>query len=162
MTFIHPEGHHLAQLNVGRAVDDLDSKQLAPFVAALDRVNAIAERSPGFIWRFQDDSSDGAIDYKPTDDPRFIINLSVWETTEALETFVWKTVHRQFYQKRADWFEPSRQTTFVMWWMKEGELPTVEEALARLQHLRDNGPSEHAFGWESLPNAERLKQQQCA
>jgi len=155
-------GKHLAQLNIGRTVDDLDSEQLAPFVAALDLVNGLAERAPGFVWRFQDDSSDGAIDFKPTDDPRLIINFGVWETPDALADFVWNTIHKQFYNRRANWFEPPRQPMFVMWWIDIGHQPTVEEAFERLNYLRAHGPSDHAFGWESLPQAEFLKSQRCA
>src|SRR5262245_24746152 len=124
---VQPKGTHLAQLNVGRAVDALDSPRLAPFMGALDRVNAIAERSPGFVWRLKSDSGN-ATDIKVSDDPLFIINMSVWETAEHLEQFVWNTVHARVYDKKANWFEAKTAPHFVMWFVPIGHEPTPEEA----------------------------------
>ena len=89
------------------------------------------------------------------DDPTFLVNMSVWETPEQLEHFVWNTVHKRIYQKKGNWFEPMTTPHFVMWWIPAGHVPTPQEALARLDHLTKHGPSDHAFGWESLPNVER-------
>lgn len=156
-----PEGTHLAQLNVATALDDLDSERLADFVAALDGVNALAERSPGFVWRLKDDSGN-ATGIQATDNPRLIVNLSVWETAEQLEHFVWNTVHKRVYAKRAKWFEGPRQAHLVMWWVPAAHVPSVEEAFARLEHLREHGSSDRAFGWEALPNVQLWKGQRCA
>ena len=156
-----PAGTHLAQLNVGRARFATDDPRMAEFMGALDRVNALAERSPGFVWRLQSDSGN-ATDIKLTADPQFIVNLSVWETPEQLEHFVWNTVHKHFYQKKGNWFGPMRTPHFVMWWIPAGSLPSPEDALARLAHLTQHGPSEHAFGWESLPNIKLWMSQRCA
>ena len=158
---IQPAGTHLAELNIAKAVDDLDSERLADFVAALDRVNGIAERSDGFVWRLQDESGN-ATDIQATEDPRMIVNLSVWETAEHLEHFVWNTIHKQIYNKKAKWFEAPAEAHFVMWWVPQGHEPAVEEAMARLAHLNEHGPSGHAFGWESLPNIKLWKEQRCA
>jgi hypothetical protein len=158
---IQPPNTHLAQLNVGRTVDDTASPRLAEFMSNLDRVNGIAERSPGFVWRLKSNSGN-ATDIKPTSDPRFIVNLSVWETPAQLEHFVWNTVHKQFYNKRANWFEKMTTPHFVMWWVPVGHFPTAAEALDRLKHLETNGPSAHAFGWESLPNIKLWMSQRCA
>jgi hypothetical protein len=152
---------HVAQMNVGTALYDLDDPRIADFVNNLDRVNALSEASPGFVWRLQTEGGN-ATDIKVADDPRFIVNLSVWETAEALEKFVWNTVHKRIYAKRAKWFAPPREAHLVLWWVPAGHRPTVEEALARLDDLRAHGPSERAFGWESLPNVELWKQQRCA
>ncbi|MEM7427192.1 MAG: DUF3291 domain-containing protein [Pseudomonadota bacterium] len=156
-----PAGTHLAELNIAKARDDLDSPCLADFVAALDTVNGIAERSEGFVWRLKDESGNAA-DIQATDDPRLIVNLSVWETAEHLEHFVWNTVHKQVYNKKAKWFEAPAEAYFVMWWVPEGHQPTEGEAMERLAHLNEHGPSDHAFGWESLPNVQLWKEQRCA
>ncbi len=156
-----PSGTHLAQLNVATALDDLDSPRLASFMGALDRVNAAAERSPGFVWRLKDESGTAA-SIQTTGDPRFIVNLSVWETPADLEHFVWNTIHKRVYAKKANWFEAAKSVYLVMWWVPAGHRPTVAEALARLDDLNVNGPSERAFGWESLPGVERWKAERCA
>jgi len=154
-------GRHLAQLNVGHIRYPTDDPRVAEFMGALDSVNPLAERSPGFVWRLKDDNGN-ATDIKVSDDPQFIINMSVWETPEQLEHFVWNTVHKRIYQKKGNWFEPMQTPHFVLWWIPAGHLPTTAEALARLDHLTKHGPSEHAFGWESLPNVKLWMQQRCA
>ena len=156
-----PPGTHLAQLNVARSRFALDDPRIAEFMDALDRVNTLAERSPGFVWRLKDGSGN-ATDIAVDDDPQLIANLSVWETPEQLEHFVWNTVHKRFYQKKGNWFAPMSTPHFVMWWIEAGRVPALEEAMARLGHLTENGPSEHAFGWESLPNIKLWMQQRCA
>ncbi len=156
-----PENTHLAQVNVATTLDDIDSPKLADFVAALDRINAVAERSPGFVWRHQDETGN-ATNIQVTDNPRFIVNMSVWESPEHLEQFVWNTVHKRVYDKKAKWFETPGETYFVMWWIPIGHIPTVEEGLERLADLNANGPSERAFGWESLPNVKLWMDQRCA
>lgn len=158
---VQPAGTHLAQLNVGRAVDALDSPRLAEFMGALDRVNTIAERSAGFVWRLKSDSGN-ATDIKVSDDPLFIINMSVWETAEHLEQFVWNTVHARIYEKKANWFEAKTAPHFVMWFVPAGHTPTPEEAMARLEHLTAYGASAQAFGWESLPNVKLWMSKRCA
>jgi hypothetical protein len=155
------EGTHLAQLNVARALDDMDSPRLAGFVAALDGVNALAERSPGFVWRLKSESGN-ATDIKVSDDARYIINMSVWETAEHLEQFVWNTVHARVYDKKANWFEAPKTPHLAMWFVPAGHQPTVEEAMERLAHLTAHGPSAHAFGWESLPNVKLWMSKRCA
>lgn len=156
-----PAGTHLAQLNIARALDDVESARLADFMAALDRINAVAERSRGFVWRLKDGSGN-ATDITLDDDPRMIVNMSVWTTPEHLENFVWKTVHKQVYGRKAEWFERMAQPHFVMWWIPEGHTPSLDEAVARLEKLRASGPTAEAFGWESLPNIRLWMNQQCA
>ena len=156
-----PTGTHLAQLNVGHMRFLTDDPRVAEFMGALDAVNALAERSPGFVWRLKDDSGN-ATDIKVSDDPQFLVNMSVWETPEHLEHFVWNTVHKRIYQKKGNWFEPMQTPHFVMWWVAAGHTPTPQEALARLDHLTRHGPSDHAFGWESLPNIKLWASQRCA
>ena len=156
-----PAGTHLAQLNVGRIRYPTEDPRMAEFMGALDSINALAERSAGFVWRLQSDSGN-ATDIKVTADPMLLINMSVWKTAEELQHFVWQTLHKRFYQRKADWFEPMLGPHFVMWWIAVNHIPTPAEALARLAHLRDGGPSDYAFGWESLPNQKPLLRQRCA
>ena len=127
---------------------------------ALDRINGMAERMPGFVWRLQDDSGN-ATGIPVTDDPMTAANLTVWESVEALEKFVWKTVHKQFYDRKADWFESSDTAHFVMWWVEEGHRPDLAEALERLEHLNANGNSDTAFGWSHVREATVWKTVQC-
>jgi len=158
---IQPPNTHLAQLNVARALDDLESPRLADFMAALDRVNAVAERSPGFVWRLKSGAGN-ATDIKVGDDARLIVNLTVWETPAHLEQFVWNTVHARVYEKKSKWFEPMSTPHFVMWWIPVGHVPTVEEAMDRLSELAARGPAERAFGWESLPAIKLWMSRRCA
>ncbi len=157
-----PAHTHVAQLNVATALDDMDSPRLADFTAALDRVNAIAERSPGFVWRLTDADGNDATSIQTSDDPRFIVNLSVWETPGHLEHFVWNTAHKRVYDRKAEWFTRRETPHFVMWWVPAGHRPNPAEALGRLDDLTANGPSERAFGWESLPHITRWKDRRCA
>ena len=152
---------HLAQLNIGRIRYPLDDPRMADFVNNLDRVNAIAEHTPGFVWRLQDDSGN-ATAIHAFDDPRMLLNMSVWESVEALERFVWQTVHKRIYGRRPEWFEPLDRPHFVMWWVPAGHLPDLAEAKRRLEHLWAHGPSDHAFGWESIPSAQLWKTARCA
>lgn len=138
---------HLAELNVGRTRFDTDAPEMAGFMDNLDRVNAIADRAPGFVWRMQDETGN-ATSIKPTDDPRFITNLSVWEDFASFEHFVRNTVHKQFLHRKAEWFETPAKPYFVMWLVPAGHRPGLDEALARLADLAANGPSDRAFGWE--------------
>ncbi|MFL5260263.1 MAG: DUF3291 domain-containing protein [Hyphomicrobiales bacterium] len=156
-------GHsmQLAELNIARLKHPLDDPRVTEFVRNLERVNAIADKMPGFVWRLQDEGGN-ATSIRISDDAQVIVNLSVWETPQALETFVFQTVHSQFYKRRAEWFEVMGKPAVVMWWIDPGHRPTLEEAAARLRDLTDNGPSERAFGWAQLIDTERWRTQRCA
>src|SRR4051812_10439255 len=152
---------HLAELNIARLKYPLDDPRVAEFADNLARVNAVADRSEGFVWRLQDDSGD-ATDIRAFDDPLVIVNMSVWQSPEHLERFVWNTVHKQFYAKRAGWFELMQAQHFVMWWVGEGHVPDLAEAKTRLEHLHANGDSDVAFGWSHLPHVKLWQQARCA
>ena len=122
---------------------------MAESMNARDAVNAIAERSPGFVWRLKDESGN-AIGFKRDGDPREIYNLSVWERAQDLEFYIWKTVHWRFMNQRHKWFLPDSAPYFVLWWVLQGERLTLDGALIRLKHLRKQGPSAFAFGWTNL------------
>jgi hypothetical protein len=135
---------HIAQLNVARAVAPLDSAPLADFMAQLDAVNALAEGSPGFVWRLKSESGN-ATDIKASDDPQFIVNMSVWQSLEALFGFVYRSAHNKVMVRRREWFEKPAEAYQVLWWVPAGHAPTVAEALERLAHLRAHGPGSYAF-----------------
>jgi heme-degrading monooxygenase HmoA len=152
---------HLAELNIARPRFPLDDPRMVDFVDNLDRVNAVAERSPGFVWRLKGDGND-ATDIRFDDDPDSIVNMSVWETAEHLEHFVWNTVHKHIYRRRGEWFPSFGKPYFVMWYVPVGHEPTLAEAKARLDHLAANGSNSYSFGWEGLPNLRRWMEERCA
>jgi Domain of unknown function (DUF3291) len=135
--------HHLAQLNVARLRAPLDSPELADFVALLPEVNGLAERTPGYVWRLQDDSGD-ATALRPFE-PDVIVNLTVWESVESLRAFTYRTTHLEPMRRRREWFLPFGAPHLVLWWIPAGTLPTMTEAADRLAALRDNGPAPEAF-----------------
>ena len=159
-----PVGHHLAELNVGRLLAPTDDPRVAEFMENLDRINGLGKRMPGFVWMMEGSGEPGtgnteaAID----GDPQYVSNLTVWESVEQLEKFVWGTIHKQFYEKRQTWFEVMGEMHFVMWWVPEGHQPTLEEALERLDERRKTGDSDRAFGWDWLKGASMHKTHGCA
>jgi len=160
---MQPADHHLAELNVGRLLAAPDDPRVADFMAALDRVNGLGKRMPGFVWMMEGSGEPGTGNTENNigDDAQMVTNLTVWESVETLEEFVWNTVHRQFYARRTEWFEVLGDMHFVMWWVPAGHRPTQEEALDRLAHLRAHGDSDHAFGWSYLEDARLWKAHQC-
>ncbi|MGR3803576.1 DUF3291 domain-containing protein [Marinibacterium profundimaris] len=164
---MQPVGHHIAEFNIGTLAHDWDDPRVADFVNNLDRVNAVAARSPGFVWRMTDDDMDAA--QKDTGgvlggNPRTASTLSVWEDVESLEHFVWNTVHKRFYDRRGEWYDEAENTgpRLVMWWLAEGERPTIGDAKARLDHLAAHGDSDYAFGWAHLRAARAAGQGDAA
>lgn len=155
---------HLAELNIGRLVAPTDDPRVEEFMSALDRVNGLGKRMPGFVWMMEGSGEPGTGNTENNigDDPRFVANLTVWESVETLEAFVWNTVHRQFYERRAEWFEVLGEMHFVMWWVPEGHRPTLDEGLERLGHLKSNGNTAHAFGWDGLDGVNLYKTRACA
>ena len=155
--------YHLAELNVGRLLAPTDDPRVAEFMANLDRINGLGKRMPGFVWMMEGSGEPGTgnTENNIDDDPQFVANLTVWEDAPSLERFVWGTVHKQFYDKRRDWFDVIGQQHFVMWWVPAGHRPTLEEAMERLEHLRRHGPGEFAFGWDQLEHAEMWRDGIC-
>lgn len=137
-------GHHLAQLNVARLAHPLDHPDLEAFVAALDAVNAVADESPGFVWRLQDEALGNATDIRPWGDD-MIINLSVWEDVASLEAYVYGSAHAAVLKQRRMFFHRLQEPSLVLWWVPEGHRPTVDEARERLERLTAHGPTAHAF-----------------
>lgn len=135
---------HVAQLNVARLAAPLDSPELAEFVAALEPVNALADAAPGFVWRLQDDDGD-ATSIRAFDDDMIIVNMSVWESIEALSDYVYASDHRTVLRRRREWFERASAAYIVLWWVPAGHEPSVGEAEERLELLRSDGPTPQAF-----------------
>lgn len=154
-------GHHLAELNIGRLVASVDDPRVAEFIDNIDRINGLGKRMPGFVWMLEGSGGPGATDHAIGGDALLVPNLTVWEDAASLETFVWGTVHKQFYEKRAEWFEVLDKMHFVMWWVPEGHKPTLEEALDRLEMLNTKGDSPDAFGWTFLKDATMWKTHGC-
>ena len=134
----------LAQLNVGRLLAPVSSPQIAEFVAELAPVNAIADQAPGFVWRLQTEAGD-ATSIRPTQDDLFLINMSVWSSIDALRAFTYDTAHVELLRRRREWFERLATAHTVLWWVERGHRPTIDEALDRLERLRRDGPTPHAF-----------------
>lgn len=137
----------LAQVNVGRLAAPLDSEQLRPFVERLRSVNAVADASPGFVWRLQTDEGD-ATAYRVFGDPQLIVNLSVWASLEALRQFVYRLPeHLEVLRRRGEFFVRSEEESVALWWVPAGSIPTVAEAEQRLTLLRALGPTAAAFSF---------------
>ena len=150
-------GCHLAQFNVARLIAPIEAPQSAEFREALDRINALAEAAPGFVWRATGTGFDSE---KPADDidPTILANLSVWESAEALAAFAYRSAHGGFVQRGRLWFEPGAEAQVVMWWIPAGPLPTRAEAFARLERLRAEGASDQAFDFKTrFPAPARLE-----
>ena len=142
------EGWHLAQVNIGRLAAPADDPQVAGFFAALDRINALAEASPGFVWRLTGEGN-SATDLQPTPDPRVIVNMSVWSDPESLFEFVYRSAHTPVMAQRRGWFDRFDGAFQALWWIPAGSLPTVDDALARLWLLDRFGPSDRAFTFKA-------------
>jgi hypothetical protein len=134
----------LAQINIGRPRYPLDDPRIADFVDNLDRVNALAERSDGFVWRLKDETGN-ATQISAFDDPSILLNMSVWRSVETLEAFAYQTVHRRFVQRRHEWFERFDGLYLALWWVEEGAIPTAADGRQRLAHLEKFGPTAWAF-----------------
>ncbi|HEY8544466.1 MAG TPA: DUF3291 domain-containing protein [Acidimicrobiales bacterium] len=143
-------GHHLAQVNVGRLRAPKGSPMVEEFFANLDPINALADAAPGFVWRLQTEEGN-ATDIQVDDgDPLFIVNLSVWESVDALKAFVHRTDHRDFLRRRREWFEVLDEAIMALWWVPAGTTPTVDEAMERLATLRREGPGPAAFTFREV------------
>ncbi len=140
---------HLAEINVARLRYPLEDPRVADFVDNLDAINALAERSPGFLWRLKDDTGN-ATHISAFDDPLVIVNLSVWDSVEALHAFAYKTVHRRFVQRRNEWFDLFDGPYLALWWVEPGAWPDAAEGRRRLAHLDAVGPTAWAFTFRNL------------
>jgi hypothetical protein len=139
---------HLAQVNVARARGEMTDPMMAEFVARLPEINALADRSPGFVWRLQTEDGD-ATAVRPYQDARILINLSVWTDLRALSSYVYGSAHAAVMKRRREWFERFDRMYLALWWVPAGHRPSVAEAVARLAHLERHGPAAFAFSFTS-------------
>jgi hypothetical protein len=139
-------GFHLAQVNIGHIVGPIDGPELAGFVAELPGVNALADGSPGFVWRMVDDGGADATALRPDDsDDLLLVNCSVWESVEALRDFVYRSDHLRVLSRRREWFTRMTEAHQALWWVPVGHRPTVAEAMERIALLREHGSGPDAF-----------------
>ncbi len=136
--------YQLAQANIARMLGALEDPVMAGFVERLEPLNALADSSPGFVWRLQDEAGD-ATAIRVFDDERILFNLSVWESIEALEAYAYSSAHVEAVRARASWFENRDRPNLVLWWVAAGVLPTVEDARSRFDLLWAQGPTPEAF-----------------
>jgi hypothetical protein len=138
--------YELAQLNIATMKEPLESPVMADFVANLDRINALAETSPGFVWRLQTEEGD-ATALRPMGE-NVLVNMSVWRDVASLNNFVYKTAHVEIMRRRREWFERMSQAYVVLWWVRQGHRPAIAEAGAKLELLSQHGPTAEAFTFQ--------------
>jgi heme-degrading monooxygenase HmoA len=139
---------HLAQLNIAKAKYSLEAPEIKEFVDNLEHVNNLAESSSGFIWRLKDEDGD-ATNIQAFSDPNTIVNMSVWDSVDALKNFMFRTHHRDFLRRKKEWFYNIPEDSYVLWWIPVGHIPTIEEAVEKLEYLRSNGDTPNAFSFKS-------------
>ena len=147
--------YHLAEINIARLLAPIDDPQIADFVANLDRINAVADQAPGFVWRLQTEDGD-ATAMRVFDDPMFIINMSVWESIEALFAYTYSSDHVDIFRRRGEWFSKMETPHMAFWWIPAGHIPTVEEAKAKLEHIEKYGPTPEAFTFKQRFTVEEM------
>jgi len=136
--------HELAQLNIGVIRAPMDSPVMAEFANNLDRINALAEASPGFVWRLQTEDGN-ATAIRPFEDENLLVNMSAWRDVESLKAYVYGSAHVQFMRRRREWFEFMKEAYLVLWWVPRGHRPAIAEAIAKLELLKAQGPGPEAF-----------------
>jgi len=132
---------------------------MADFAANLERINAVADRSPGFVWRLQTEDGD-ATSIRPFENENLLVNMSVWRDVESLNQYVYSSAHVEVMRRRREWFERMQEAFLVLWWVPDGHRPSVREAIARLEVLRSKGPTAEAFTFRQAfppPDAPRLQ-----
>ncbi len=153
-------GYQLAELNIAEAYYPMDDPRMDGFTGRINAVNAMADRASGFVWRLvdEDDMSDGALSLRPFDNPNMLVNMSIWQDVQSLYSFVYTTVHAKIMKGKPTWFSHLKSHNTVMWWVKAGRIPTLDEAKEKLSHLDTHGPSTTAFTFSDCytPLGQRL------
>jgi hypothetical protein len=137
---------HIAELNIARMRGPLDSPVMADFLSQLAEINALADRSDGFVWRLQTEAGDSTT-IRPYGDEPILVNMSVWESLEHLQQYIYRSAHVGVMRDRKQWFEKYDGAYYVLWWLPAGSIPTIREGVERLDYLREHGESEHAFSF---------------
>jgi hypothetical protein len=140
-----PAEWHLAQVNIGRVRGAITDPVMQGFVARLEEINALAERTPGFVWRLQTEDGNATAFRPYPDDPGILINLSVWSDLDSLRDYVFRSLHAEVMRQRREWFERFEGVYAALWWVPAGHRPSLQEALERIAHLEAHGATAHAF-----------------
>jgi hypothetical protein len=141
--------YHIAQVNIGRVKAPVEDPLMAGFTTRLAEINALADGSPGFVWRLQTSAGDATY-FRPYDDDRILVNMSVWESIEALRSYVYRSAHKELLRERQQWFEPFAGTYLALWWVPVGHRPGLDEAKKRLARLAEQGPTQFAFTFQTI------------
>lgn len=144
---------HLAQINIAKMLAPLDSPIMADFVANLERINALADDSPGFIWRLQGEE-DNATALRVFEDNYLIVNMSVWTSIDALFAFTYQSAHKEIFKRKKEWFSKMQEMHMACWYIPKGHEPTTEEAKQRLAYLNAHGETPYAFTFKNKVTAE--------
>jgi hypothetical protein len=151
--------YHIAQINIGRAKGPVEDPMMAGFMTRLDDLNALADRSPGFVWRLQTLEGNATYFRPYAHDDRILLNMSVWETIDALRHYVYKTAHAEILRHREEWFERFAGIYLALWWVPVGHIPGIDEAKKRLAHLDQYGPTQFAFTFQTMVQPDEQFQQ---
>lgn len=140
---------HLAQFNIAEAIDSKESPVLKDFMDNLERINSLAEKSPGFIWRLVGEDSDDSYSIKAFESEYILVNMSVWKDRESLFKFVYHSEHLEIFKRKKEWFAKMPKMHMVLWYVDKGHIPSLEEGKKRLEHLQIHGESPYAFSFKS-------------
>lgn len=135
----------LAQFNIAEAVTSMDDPVMADFINNTDRINALADQHPGFVWRLKGEYSDDSYSIQAFDNNRMLVNMSVWKDRQSLFDYVYNSGHIEIFKRRKEWFKKMPKMHMVLWYIEDGHIPTAEEGKERLRYLQEHGESEHAF-----------------
>ncbi len=142
--------YHIAQVNIGRIKAPLDDVVMAGFTGRLNEINALADGSPGFVWRLQTDEGNATYFRPYPEDDRILLNMSVWKTIEDLKHYVYRTAHAELLRQRQAWFEKFAGAYTALWWVPIGHIPGIDEAKKRLAYIDAHGPTEFAFTFKKI------------
>ena len=148
--------YHIAQINVGRVLGPMDGDIMAEFKANLDPINALAEQTPGFVWRLKSDSGNDATSIHVYEDEYLLLNMSVWESIEALRQYTYNSTHTDFVRQRARWFERLQEHILTLWWIPAGHTPTAQEGKEKLAYLNEPGATPLAFTFKQAFTVEDM------
>ena len=150
--------YHIAQLNIGRALAPVDDPLMADFTNNLLRINTLGHNTPGFAWQLLTEDGDSTAFRMFADDDSLLINMTVWESIEALFQFTYHSEHTDFLRRRREWFAPLPDLpVLVLWWVPAGHHPSLEEAKAKLLHLKQHGPTPLAFTFRQRYTVEEMQ-----
>jgi hypothetical protein len=141
--------YHIAQVNLGLIKAPLHDPIMSGFTGRLDEINALADHSPGFVWRLQTDEGNATYFRPYEDNDRILLNMSVWETIDNLRNFVYRTAHTELLRQRQAWFEKFAGAYSALWWVPAGHIPGIDEAKKRVAHLDAHGPTQFAFTFKA-------------